>query len=205
MMNKRIRLTFTLTELLVVIAIIAILAAILLPALKNARDRTVSLTCANGLKTLCQVSMLYADDHNGWLTAPYNNVDVWGGVLYKGEYIKDKKNVYCPSYYIPSNLNLSYSYGMAGYNNTSYTRLSPFTPSPATTLSPSEVFIYIDSKVNLSTEQGWYHVYRNDVDSTQKKPCSRHCGSANAVFADGHAEGLQSSILASKYNYATYP
>lgn len=58
---------FTLIELLVVIAIIAILAAILLPALSAARERAQSLICVNNTHQLTLAWDLYADDHNGQL------------------------------------------------------------------------------------------------------------------------------------------
>jgi prepilin-type N-terminal cleavage/methylation domain-containing protein/prepilin-type processing-associated H-X9-DG protein len=61
---------FTLIELLVVIAIIAILAAILLPALSSARERAQGLICLNNTHQLALAWQLYADDHNGGL--PYN-------------------------------------------------------------------------------------------------------------------------------------
>lgn len=133
---------FTLIELLVVVAIIAILGAMLLPALSKAREKARQAICMNNIKQLLLTWRLYIDDYNGllpvcnpyaiwgyydrttWvhLLIPYTSVryHTWlnAGRLYM--YIDSKESIFiCPTvakYYIPGTTTVTYvSYGMNIY------------------------------------------------------------------------------------------
>ena len=137
-MKRNIRKSFTLIELLVVIAIIAILAAMLLPALSKAREKARAVTCVNNMKQLANVDMFYASDNKDycspgtigdpenppyftkWPFATYTQDILHLGMPYKKNYgvksptkCEEAGPLFCPSDNVrmkhPGNAHVSYS------------------------------------------------------------------------------------------------
>jgi prepilin-type N-terminal cleavage/methylation domain-containing protein len=86
---------FTLIELLVVIAIIAILAAMLLPALARAKESGKRIACLNNLRQLSLSAQMYVSDSQGFYP-PRSDTDRWPDKFYDN-YGKNLKLLLCPT------------------------------------------------------------------------------------------------------------
>ena len=84
------RSAFTLIEILVVVAIIALLIAILLPSLRNAREQGKAAACGTQLREIFKASLMYAHENNdrlpyfGWYDDSYTGAQWWITQIAKG-------------------------------------------------------------------------------------------------------------------------
>ena len=212
----RFRVAFTMIELLVVIAIIAILAALVLPALGRGRQSAQQIKCANHLHQLGLASQMYWDDNQGdcfrYRGISTNNGSVfWFGWLQNGPeetrdfdvsqgslfpYLNGRGVEICPSLNLssaqfkPKARGAAYGYG---YNLSLSTPLHKPAFNSSSIMRPTGVALLADcAQINTfqapaSPEHPMLEeFYYLSVDASQPNGHFRHQAQANVIFCDGH-------------------
>lgn len=203
---------FSLIELLIVIMIIAVLAAMLLPALNKARDKAYSISCLSNTKTIQTASFGYSDAFDGWIVPTdfrwndeYDQKKHWTGLLepYGAKWsskMKDISTFRCPAAPLSRNEDGFWNNASSIYLLNVYLCGSPRTSyfyqhKQSNLLRPSEAVHGAESVYSMEHGNNVKNFkfrhgggdYRTDLSYNGLPPPPK--STANTFFMDGHAAG----------------
>lgn len=200
---------FTLIELLVVIAVIALLIAILLPALAAARESGKRIECMSNVRQIGLAFAMYTNESDdtfpvyavGSISDPYT----WAYFLIQGSYVPNVGTFYsCPSMKPTYSqfLNTAVRYTHYGYNfrgigsNAFVTGTLSGPPARNVDIKkPTHTIVLGDVADAVHLNQGRYSIVNEFVSAGAWGVVdARHNRSANMLWADGHASGPSVSV-----------